>query len=76
VFDLADLDGKVLTISVGQGYNVERLDPACELPGLVLNEPTRLAPRPGAAASVRRVLNMSFGMLGINSAVVVQSPTP
>jgi hypothetical protein len=24
VFDLADLDGKVLTISVGQGYNVER----------------------------------------------------
>ena len=24
VYDLAELDGKTLTISVGQGYNVER----------------------------------------------------
>ena len=45
--------------------NVEHLDPACELPNLVLNEPTR-------SARIDRILNMSFGMLGINSAVVVQ----
>ena len=46
--------------------NVEHLDPACELENLVLNEPTR------AARRVDRILNMSFGMLGINSAVIVE----
>jgi 3-oxoacyl-[acyl-carrier-protein] synthase II len=45
--------------------NVEELDPACEVRNLVLNEPVR-------PARVERVLNMSFGMLGINSAVVVE----
>ncbi len=44
--------------------NVENLDPACELRGLVLNEPKRVE-------RVDHVLNLSFGMLGINSAVVV-----
>jgi 3-oxoacyl-[acyl-carrier-protein] synthase II len=48
--------------------NVEHLDPACEMAGLVLDEPTR-PPR------VDRILNMSFGMLGINSAVVVERLT-
>ena len=48
--------------------NLDNLDPACELPGLVSGEPTR----PPAGREVRTILNMSFGMLGINSAVVVQ----
>ncbi len=48
--------------------NVEHLDPACEVRNLTLNEPTR-------PARLDRVLNMSFGMLGINSAVVVRRPT-
>jgi 3-oxoacyl-[acyl-carrier-protein] synthase II len=47
--------------------NVENLDPECELPGLVLDTPVR-------AARIDHVLNMSFGMLGINSAVVVARP--
>jgi 3-oxoacyl-[acyl-carrier-protein] synthase II len=45
--------------------NVEHLDPACAVDNLVLNEPTR---RP----QIESILNMSFGMLGINSAVVVE----
>jgi 3-oxoacyl-[acyl-carrier-protein] synthase II len=45
--------------------NVENLDPECEVANLVLNEPTR-------PARLERILNMSFGMLGINSAVVVE----
>jgi 3-oxoacyl-[acyl-carrier-protein] synthase II len=45
--------------------NVERLDPACALHGLVANEPAR-------AGRLDTILNMSFGMLGINSAVVVR----
>jgi 3-oxoacyl-[acyl-carrier-protein] synthase II len=49
--------------------NVENLDPQCELPNLVLNEPTR----PGR---LDRILNMSLGMLGINSAVVVERFRP
>jgi 3-oxoacyl-[acyl-carrier-protein] synthase II len=44
--------------------NVDRLDPECALPGLALNEPrTRKA--------IRYILNNSFGMLGINSVVIV-----
>jgi 3-oxoacyl-[acyl-carrier-protein] synthase II len=45
--------------------NVDRLDPQCELPGLVLNEPRE-------AKSVRTILNNSFGMLGINSVVIIK----
>lgn len=44
--------------------NVDRLDEECVLPGLVLNEPRK---RP----VVRYILNNSFGMLGINSVVIV-----
>jgi len=47
--------------------NVDDLDPECELQGLVLNEPTRVE-------RVEHVLNLSFGMLGINSALVVRRP--
>ncbi|MEM9828870.1 MAG: beta-ketoacyl-[acyl-carrier-protein] synthase family protein [Planctomycetota bacterium] len=44
--------------------NVDSLDPSCELPGLVLNEPQEI-PR------VDYILNNSFGMLGINSVVII-----
>lgn len=44
--------------------NVDNLDPDCALKGLVLNQPQETRP-------VRHVLNNSFGMLGINSAVIV-----
>jgi 3-oxoacyl-[acyl-carrier-protein] synthase II len=47
--------------------NVEQLDPDCDLYGLVLNEPK-------TAPQVEYVMNMSFGMLGINSAVIVGRP--
>ena len=45
--------------------NVESLDPECAVRGLVLNEPER-------TGEVDSILNLSFGMLGINSAVVVR----
>ncbi|MCP4889267.1 MAG: beta-ketoacyl-[acyl-carrier-protein] synthase family protein [Rubripirellula sp.] len=44
--------------------NVDQLDPDCEIPGLVLNEPQELK-------RVDYVLNNSFGMLGINSVVII-----
>ena len=47
--------------------NVDNLDPDCELPGLVLNQPQE-------KKSVDYILNNSFGMLGINSAVVIKKP--
>ena len=45
--------------------NVDALDPECALDGLVVNEP-RETGRP------RYVLNNSFGMLGINSVVIIE----
>ena len=44
--------------------NVDELDPDCELPGLVLNEPQEVK-------RVDYILNNSFGMLGINSVVII-----
>lgn len=44
--------------------NVDNLDPECDLPGLVLGAPRRVE-------HARVILNNSFGMLGINSALVV-----
>ena len=45
--------------------NVDDLDPACALPGLVLNHPVK-------AGRVDTILNNSFGMLGINSTLIVK----
>ena len=45
--------------------NVDELDPDCEIPGLVINEPREVG-------SVEYILNNSFGMLGINSVVIVK----
>jgi 3-oxoacyl-[acyl-carrier-protein] synthase II len=45
--------------------NVDNLDPDCALQTLVINEPRQIGP-------VRYILNNSFGMLGINSVVIIQ----
>jgi 3-oxoacyl-[acyl-carrier-protein] synthase II len=45
--------------------NVDELDPACAIPGLVLNQPREI----GRATYI---LNNSFGMLGINSVVIIK----
>jgi 3-oxoacyl-[acyl-carrier-protein] synthase II len=45
--------------------NVDELDPECELPGLVLNQPREVG-------KAEYILNNSFGMLGINSVAIVQ----
>ncbi len=45
--------------------NVDQLDPECALPGLVVNEPRE-------ADSVEYILNNSFGMLGINSVLIIR----
>lgn len=47
--------------------NVEELDPQCALPGLVVNEPQELG-------EVNYILNNSFGMLGINSVLIIGRP--
>lgn len=48
--------------------NVEELDERCAAPGLVLNEARQ-------ATKVSTIMNHSFGMLGINSVVVVRRVT-
>jgi 3-oxoacyl-[acyl-carrier-protein] synthase II len=45
--------------------NVDELDPGCELPGLTIDEPCEMG-------KVNYVLNNSFGMLGINSVLIVK----
>ena len=45
--------------------NVDDLDPECELIGLVTNEAREVG-------EVEYVLNNSFGMLGINSVVIIK----
>jgi 3-oxoacyl-[acyl-carrier-protein] synthase II len=45
--------------------NLDRADPECDLPGLVANQPRELG-------RVTTILNNSFGMLGINSVVIVR----
>ena len=50
---------------VHPSINVDELDPKCSIPNLVLNQPTQ-------AKRVDAILNNSFGMLGINSALIVR----
>jgi 3-oxoacyl-[acyl-carrier-protein] synthase II len=45
--------------------NVDRLDPECTLTSLIIGEPRRLK-------RVEYILNNSFGMLGINSVVIIK----
>ncbi len=44
---------------------IEDLDPQCDLPNLVINKAKEIP-------SVSVILNNSFGMVGINSAVIVK----
>jgi 3-oxoacyl-[acyl-carrier-protein] synthase II len=44
--------------------NLDNLDPECDVPGLVTNDPVELD-------SVDYILNNSFGMLGINSVLII-----
>ncbi|MEQ8846400.1 beta-ketoacyl-[acyl-carrier-protein] synthase family protein [Botrimarina sp.] len=63
-----ELAGNLPTLTDGVVHptiNVDELDPECDLPGLVLNEPRE-------GAKVDAILNNSFGMLGINSALIVR----
>lgn len=50
------------------GMNCTDLDPECELKNLVLNKPLK-------TDNVTYILNNSFGMLGINSALIVKKYT-
>jgi 3-oxoacyl-[acyl-carrier-protein] synthase II len=45
--------------------NLQTVDPECDLPQIVANTPRDLG-------KVRCILNNSFGMLGINSVVIVR----
>jgi len=45
--------------------NIENLDPGCDLPNLVVNEAVKVD-------KVDTILNNSFGMVGINSTVIVK----
>ncbi|MCB9932734.1 MAG: beta-ketoacyl-[acyl-carrier-protein] synthase family protein [Planctomycetes bacterium] len=45
--------------------NIDELDPECAVRGLVINQPKQ-------AGEVKTIMNMSFGMLGINSALIVK----
>ena len=63
-----ELAGNLLAFEDGVCHatiNVDELDPECDLPGLVANQPREMA-RPTT------ILNNSFGMLGINSVVIVR----
>ncbi|NBB79022.1 MAG: beta-ketoacyl-[acyl-carrier-protein] synthase family protein [Verrucomicrobia bacterium] len=45
--------------------NIEELDPECDLPNLVINKPREVD-------AVKVILNNSFGMLGVNSALIIK----
>ena len=50
---------------VHAGINVEELDPECQMDNLVINKPKE-------NPNVQTILNNSFGMLGINSSVIIK----
>ncbi len=65
-----ELAGNLPSFTDGQVHptiNVDDLDPACALEGLVVNEAREVG-------KVDTILNNSFGMLGINSTVIVKRP--
>ena len=63
-----ELAGNLLSfndLTVHPTINVDDLDPLCALPGLVIGKPAK-------AEKVDTILNNSFGMLGINSTLIVK----
>lgn len=62
-----ELAGNLLSFVDGVVHptiNIDELDPDCAVPGLVINQPRE-------GHEVKAILNNSFGMLGINSALIV-----
>ena len=59
--NLPSLDDSVCHATI----NLDNLDPECELKGIVKNEPQE-------TSRVKYILNNSFGMLGINSVLIVR----
>jgi 3-oxoacyl-[acyl-carrier-protein] synthase II len=62
-----EIAGNLLTFSDGMCHptiNIDQLDPECEIAGLVVNEARQIG-------QIDYLLNNSFGMLGINSAVII-----
>ncbi|MCD4727905.1 MAG: beta-ketoacyl-[acyl-carrier-protein] synthase family protein [Pirellulales bacterium] len=47
--------------------NLDQVDPACDLPGIVARKPCQ-------AENIACILNNSFGMLGINAVLLVRRP--
>ena len=63
-----ELAGNLPAFTVNEVHptiNLDSLDPACELNNLVANQPHQLS-------EVKTILNNSFGMVGINSVVIVK----
>jgi 3-oxoacyl-[acyl-carrier-protein] synthase II len=66
-----ELAGNLLAFADNQVHptiNVDTLDPECALPNLVINESRQLK-------TVKTILNNSFGMVGINSVIIVKKMT-
>jgi 3-oxoacyl-[acyl-carrier-protein] synthase II len=66
-----ELAGNLLAFEDNQVHptiNVDSLDPECALNNMVINEPKKLE-------TVNTILNNSFGMVGINSVVIVKKMT-
>jgi 3-oxoacyl-[acyl-carrier-protein] synthase II len=64
-----ELAGNIPSFNDGVAHatiNVDDLDPTCHLPGLVANEPKQ------KQNGINIILNNSFGMLGINSVLILK----
>ena len=64
-----ELAGNVPSFTDGIAHatiNVENLDPACSVPGLVTGDPIQ------KEGGINVILNNSFGMLGINSVLILK----
>ncbi len=67
-----ELAGNILSFGdniIHPCMNVDKLDPECELENLVINEPQT------SKKAINIIMNNSFGMLGINSALIVKNYT-
>jgi 3-oxoacyl-[acyl-carrier-protein] synthase II len=67
-----ELAGNLPSLEDGYAHatiNIDDLDPNCELPGLVMNE--AIQKKDGISV----ILNNSFGMLGINSVLILKKFT-
>lgn len=65
-----ELAGNIPSFEDGQVHaclNVDKLDPECDMPGLVLKNQSK--------DNIQHILNNSFGMLGINSVIILSKFT-